>query len=400
MSVVSTPAYIQALSHPADVFRRAIQAVARGGYGVVVAATDLQVSQNGTPNMSVNVAAGQCVLPNTQNTTYGGVYSGALNDATVNLTIAASDPTNPRIDLIVAQVEDAAYSGGNNDWKLAVVTGTPAASPSPPTAPANSISLAQVRVNANVTSITSGVITDVRPSLASTAQLAGQLLQSTGLTGAQAVSRLVGAVNGAAPASGSFNTGDFVLDLAGLLRLCTAGGSPGTWMPSGLPRIAETIISSSTASINFSSIPQTFRHLLLMTGSVNSDQSASQNLVGQFNGDSATDYATWRLTCNTGGTTATASVNPSNGCYLGSVASLTGAPSLATANSFALIFDYTQTLRRITTLALWVQDDGTGTWAVNGGDWKPGTLAAVTSLLVAASAGNITNGRFGLYGIA
>jgi hypothetical protein len=120
------------------------------------------VTANGTPNMSVNVAAGECVINGTQNAVTQGAYHG-LNDATVNLTIAASNATNPRIDIVVAQVRDAAYSGGNNDFILAVVTGTPAGSPSPPATPANAIVLAQVAVAANAASITGGNITDKRP---------------------------------------------------------------------------------------------------------------------------------------------------------------------------------------------------------------------------------------------
>lgn len=168
MTAISPPSYIQASTHPADVFRRAILMVARGQSGVRdYVSGDLAVSQNGTPNMSVNVAAGQCAILGTQNTIYQGLYSGALNDATVNLTIAAADPTNPRIDIVVASVQDAAYSGSNNQWLPQVITGTPAPSPSPPATPANSIVLAQVAVAANATSITSGNITDKRPVMGS-----------------------------------------------------------------------------------------------------------------------------------------------------------------------------------------------------------------------------------------
>lgn len=163
MTAVTPPWVIQASSHPADVFRRAIAFAGMGQQGVRSwVSGDLAVAQNGTPNMSVNVAAGQALINGTQNTTSQGAYE-VLNDATVNLAIAASDPTNPRIDIVVAQVRDAAYSGANNDWLLAVVTGTPAGSPSPPATPANAIVLAQVAVAANATSITSGNITDKRP---------------------------------------------------------------------------------------------------------------------------------------------------------------------------------------------------------------------------------------------
>lgn len=163
MTVNTTPYVIQALSHPADNFRRALAFAAHGQQGVRDSVSgDLSVSQNGTPNMSVNVAAGQALINGTQNTTSQGAYE-MLNDATVNLAIAASDPTNPRIDIVCASVQDAAYSGASNQALLQVVTGTPAASPSPPATPANSIVLAQVAVAANATSITNGNITDKRP---------------------------------------------------------------------------------------------------------------------------------------------------------------------------------------------------------------------------------------------
>ncbi len=125
-------------------------------------AGDLLVSANGTPNMTVLVAAGEALINGTQSSIYQGAYH-CLNDASVSLSIAAADPTNPRIDLVVAQVRDAAYSGSNNDWILAVVTGTPAPSPSPPATPNNAIVLAQVAVAALASSITSGNITDKRP---------------------------------------------------------------------------------------------------------------------------------------------------------------------------------------------------------------------------------------------
>jgi len=159
----AVPYAVQALSHPADNFRRALRFSCQGQQGVRSWVTnDLLVQAQGTPNMSVLVNAGECVINGTQNVISQGSYHG-LNDASVGLTIAASDPTNPRIDIVVAQVEDAAYSGSNNDFKLAVITGTPAASPSAPATPNNAIVLAQVSVAANATSVTSGNVTDKRP---------------------------------------------------------------------------------------------------------------------------------------------------------------------------------------------------------------------------------------------
>ena len=119
--------------------------------------------------MSVDVAAGAAFILGTE-TTYQGTYY-FQNDATVNMVIAASDPTNPRNDLVVAQVRDANYSGASNDARLFVVTGTPNASPVDPTVPADTLTLARVRVDATVTSIVAGKVTDLRVRGGAQAQL-------------------------------------------------------------------------------------------------------------------------------------------------------------------------------------------------------------------------------------
>ncbi len=174
MAAESPPFVIQASSHSAALFRQTISAilglsqpgsltVGAGGVinGTATVSGDLFVEQNGTPNMSVNVLGGVVMIPQTL-AANGGVYTG-LNDATVNLTIAASNPTNPRIDIIVATAQDAAYAGSTNNWILQVITGTPAASPSQPSTPSSSVLLASVLVPANSTSVTNFYITDKRP---------------------------------------------------------------------------------------------------------------------------------------------------------------------------------------------------------------------------------------------
>lgn len=175
MAIVSPPWVIQASSHPAQTFREMTQAVmgsgvgsftptfqgtnGRGGHGVM-GPSDLAVTQNGSPNMSVNVAQGMCFIRGSESA-HQGVYV-AYNDATTNVVISAADPTNPRRDLIVVQVRDSAYSGASNDVRIMAVTGTPAASPADPAIPANSFVLARVAVAAAASSITNANITDAR----------------------------------------------------------------------------------------------------------------------------------------------------------------------------------------------------------------------------------------------
>jgi hypothetical protein len=80
---------------------------------------------------------------------------------------------------------------------------------------------------------------------------AGHTLDSvapSGLTGATAASRYVGATASGAPASGTFSTGDFVIDQMGKVWVCTAGGTSGTWVAVGGSAGALVLLEQHTAS--------------------------------------------------------------------------------------------------------------------------------------------------------
>ena len=179
---LETPGYvISADSHSAALFRQTHQSLF--GASGVVGAADLAVSQNASPNMSVEVAPGIVQMAGTQGSATGmlpnlgsqhssystipakftsqGLYV-AYNDGETNEVIATADATNPRIDLICSSVQDAQYSGSENRAILQVLTGTPAAIPSPPTPPENTVVLAEVEVKAKVTKIETANITDKR----------------------------------------------------------------------------------------------------------------------------------------------------------------------------------------------------------------------------------------------
>ena len=159
MTAQNPALYIQGANHPAEDFRHLITTGFGGREGVVrggLAVTE----RSGTANMSVDVAEGTVAIAGTE-TTYQGLYL-CHNRGVANLAISASDPTNDRYDLILAQVEDAQYSGATNAWKLSVVTGTPAASPLFPTVPDNAFVLATVLVPAAASAIVNADITDIR----------------------------------------------------------------------------------------------------------------------------------------------------------------------------------------------------------------------------------------------
>lgn len=107
--------------------------------------------------LSIDVASGNAFVEGTEDG-WQGMYLGS-NDATFNVVLAASDPTDDRIDLIVMQFRDSVYSGANDDFIIDNVTGTPSPAPVAPTLPDNALILATVLVEAGDTAVTPTNIT-------------------------------------------------------------------------------------------------------------------------------------------------------------------------------------------------------------------------------------------------
>jgi hypothetical protein len=99
------------------------------------------VTAQGTPDMTVAVAAGVSVIGDSRVTIGAG-----------NVTITTADGTNPRIDLVVI----------NSSAVKSVTAGSAAAQPVLPAIPANSIVLATIYVEATDTSIETNKINDRR----------------------------------------------------------------------------------------------------------------------------------------------------------------------------------------------------------------------------------------------
>jgi hypothetical protein len=120
-------------------------------------------------NMSVDVAPGRALLVGNYATNEGSYY--LFSDAVENVVISTAPGAGlARIDLIVAQVRNQFVDPGtNSDFIFTTVNGTAAASPVAPALGTNQILLAQVRVNANVTSILTANITDQRPVVSNAA---------------------------------------------------------------------------------------------------------------------------------------------------------------------------------------------------------------------------------------
>jgi hypothetical protein len=158
MALITPPSWLQNGSYTAQNDR--LNANATWGTTGVRRTGDLAVTQNSPTGMSVLVAAGWGVIVGNF-TTNVGTY-GFYNDGAVTATITTANPSLPRIDLVCITVNDSAYTGSLNSVVVQVVAGTPAASPTVPATPTNSLALARVAVAAGATTILNANITDVR----------------------------------------------------------------------------------------------------------------------------------------------------------------------------------------------------------------------------------------------
>lgn len=164
------PAFLQGAALPAGDLRLADsgllvptgQLTNRSGVFPSAAANDLKVTAPG--GLIARVAPGRCAIQGTE-ATAGGMQGPYLcaNDANVDLAIAPTAAGQLRVDLIVARINDAAYSGAVNSFTLEVVQGVPAAAaPAEPAAPASTLVLARIDVPAAAGAIVAGNITDRR----------------------------------------------------------------------------------------------------------------------------------------------------------------------------------------------------------------------------------------------
>ena len=111
----------------------------------------------------------------------------------------------------------------------------------------------------------------------------GESFQTTGLPGATAGTRYVGATATGAPTSGNFLIGDFVVAQNGLMYVCTVSGNPGTWTPTGAQGLTYTTGSGnivSTATI--SSGTGVLRNIWVSSGTITPTGGVSGDIWVQY----------------------------------------------------------------------------------------------------------------------
>lgn len=164
--------------------------------------------------------------------------------------------------------------------------------------------------------------------------------------------------------------------------------------------ISNVVLSTTTASVTFSSIPSTYAHLQLRCFVRDARVDILSSLRIRMNGDTTSNYA---YHCNRGDTTNVASADQGRSTGIEFDRVLNGANS--PANSFGILIidipDYVSANKYKTVTAIGGAENasaGTGVTSYNSGLWN--NTSAITSLTIFSPYANmLANSRIGLYGI-
>jgi hypothetical protein len=239
-----------------------------------------------------------------------------------------------------------------------------------------------------------------------------------------------------APTSGAHVIGEMYIDSAGTTYVCTAGGTPGTWSAGGggsstlagdtdvsisspaqghvlgyngsawtnvggMQRISSQTLVSTAASITFSSIPGTYKHLLLVAQQRGTTATTALDAAMQFNGDTGANYLTTRLYNNSSSTAASLEATGQTNIVIGGIpGSSAGAnafgdahitiPNYAGSNDKGIVY---------TSGFITANSAGGGSVQTGHGAWF--STAVITSITVFPTAGSYAAGTiFTLYGVS
>lgn len=122
--------------------------------GIIV---DLKSALGNNDGLGVGQYPGQCIIDRPGQ----GPYICTL-DRTGRVQLDDADPSNPRIDLIVARVYDERLGDPRTEFVIEPVTGQPAPEPVAPPVPPSSILLTRIALPAATKQLTPAMFTDLR----------------------------------------------------------------------------------------------------------------------------------------------------------------------------------------------------------------------------------------------
>jgi hypothetical protein len=168
-----------------------------------------------------------------------------------------------------------------------------------------------------------------------------------------------------------------------------------------LSRIANTVLGSSAASVSFTSIPSTYRHLILVTYDRSDTAATNTGRRLQFNGDTAASYYAQGVT-GVAAATSAAETLAATGGRLGPMTAANASVTTLFSGAFILIPNYAQATNLKIALGVGFAPSGTGTgtetMTAEGFFWN--NAAVINRVDLLAAAGNLVSGTtVTLYGL-
>ena len=167
--------------------------------------------------------------------------------------------------------------------------------------------------------------------------------------------------------------------------------------------IATVTVSTTAATVTFSSIPSTYTHLQIRAMSINTAAALGNYTILNFNGDTGNNYS-WHYVMGDGSTAYSGGNSATGSIRFDQVRGATGSNSYPQSTVFDIL-NYASTNINKTTRAL---DGGDGNGSnggisLNSGAWYNSTTAITSIVLSSYSSGAAslfgTNSSFALYGI-
>lgn len=171
------------------------------------------------------------------------------------------------------------------------------------------------------------------------------------------------------------------------------------FIPTSYESIQTETLTGTQATITFSSIPQTFKHLQLRVLSKSSYTGANTDSYKfRFNGDTGSNYAFHNLE-GLGSTTTAAGSASQNFAYESYISATSSNADMFNGMVYDIL-DYTSTTKNKTTRYLSGADfNGSGFVSFGSQLWF-GTPAAITSMTIVCASGSFVQySSFALYGI-
>jgi hypothetical protein len=180
------------------------------------------------------------------------------------------------------------------------------------------------------------------------------------------------------------------------------------WLAGNFATIFETLATAGQMTVNWSGIPQTYAHLLVVgQGRLAETTVQSDDVQVQFNGDSGADYAyLTNLTDNPGGTMAGPSAGTGYAVTSAPILRLLasqGGAAVDAGGGFAIIPNYAGSSFTKTLYSVSGGGNGGSSFVdlrVRVAVWAPSVQAGITAVsLIAPAGGFLANSFFGLYGL-